>query len=467
MASSTSTTNNNNDDNISSSSYQRRQNNSTSTVYVSETMTHPDSDGILVSIAKIIRGHIRSGEIKMLKKKNKKKMDITKDSENNDINVIVIEKGILTSKHRNGDVSKVNEVLISQMQKMNIENVNGNNDGGDGDDDDDDKENNDVDDEFDDTLSQDGGVELPLEKNENNNKNPSMNPKDVEKAAKTFLKLGAFLDKISPFRPSSIKANMPSTGTALSQKLHLRPLPSTREIFRFMKNIYITAQCSVDCVIISLIYVERFTAMSNRQLSCTNWKSIITTAMLLASKVWDDLSMVNQDFSTFLHYPLSQINVWEFQFLQGIKYNVRVSASEYADFYFEARISTAQRRFERVKRLKNVKQTEILFHAISIGDRKKVEKILKQINKSKENKGRDNNTEFILPDISPMNMEQANKLEIVSSAMEKRLIDMKTSSNSSSSITITTIKLGKKQGGRSSDQFFVRKSSNLSRLIVD
>jgi len=114
-------------------------------------------------------------------------------------------------------------------------------------------------------------------------------------------------------------------------------LPSVSEVATFLYTIFSTAQCSVDCTIVCLIYLERFTKTSNLTLTAKNWRSLTATSMLLASKVWDDLSMVNADFATFLGYTLEQINGWEKSFLSGMKYDVRVSASQYAKYYFDLR----------------------------------------------------------------------------------------------------------------------------------
>lgn len=106
---------------------------------------------------------------------------------------------------------------------------------------------------------------------------------------------------------------------------------------KYLRQIFLTAQCSVDCTIVCLVYVERLLSGSGLQLTAKNWRSLLTVGMLLASKVHDDMSMVNADFATFLPYKVDQINAWERQFLAGIKYDVRVSASHYTKLYFDLR----------------------------------------------------------------------------------------------------------------------------------
>jgi hypothetical protein len=55
----------------------------------------------------------------------------------------------------------------------------------------------------------------------------------------------------------------------------------------------------------------------------------------MASKVWDDLSMWNVDFSqVYPSFDLSRVNSLELAMLEALKYVIRVSASEYAKYYF-------------------------------------------------------------------------------------------------------------------------------------
>ena len=74
-----------------------------------------------------------------------------------------------------------------------------------------------------------------------------------------------------------------------------------------------------------------------------NWQPILLAALLLAQKVWDDQHLPNIDFSlicsTVLQgaYSVQDVNLLEKQFLELIEYNVSVSASLYASYYFELR----------------------------------------------------------------------------------------------------------------------------------
>lgn len=96
----------------------------------------------------------------------------------------------------------------------------------------------------------------------------------------------------------------------------------------------------------SLIYVERLIKETNGRVCPTpqTWKSILFACMVLASKVWDDLSMWNIDFAnvslssnTKSQFTLKKINELEFSVLACLNFSVKVSASEYAKYYYYIR----------------------------------------------------------------------------------------------------------------------------------
>ncbi|CAM9724452.1 unnamed protein product [Choristocarpus tenellus] len=103
-------------------------------------------------------------------------------------------------------------------------------------------------------------------------------------------------------------------------------------VLRFFMHVYKTAQLEKDCVIMSLVYIERvLTETAGRLRICRrNWRSIVLAGLILASKIWDDLSMWNCDFSRVGRLPLRRINELEVAVLQVLQYNVRVASSLFA-----------------------------------------------------------------------------------------------------------------------------------------
>lgn len=117
-------------------------------------------------------------------------------------------------------------------------------------------------------------------------------------------------------------------------------IPSLEEITSFYRYAFHKAQMESDCIIMSLIYVERLLRETNGGVrpNLRNWRSVLFSCMVMASKVWDDLSMWNKDFSKLfpkgVKFTLKRINELERALLTCLKYNVKVKASEYAKYYF-------------------------------------------------------------------------------------------------------------------------------------
>ena len=117
--------------------------------------------------------------------------------------------------------------------------------------------------------------------------------------------------------------------------------PTFREVFKFVNNIYQKAQLEAEVLIISLVYFDRLRNVMEAQLvlGYRNWRAIVLACCVLASKVWDDLSMINADFSCIMgqQFSLKQINKLEVAMLSALKFDVKVSLSTYALYYFKLR----------------------------------------------------------------------------------------------------------------------------------
>lgn len=72
-------------------------------------------------------------------------------------------------------------------------------------------------------------------------------------------------------------------------------------------------------------------------MACT-WRPIFMCGLLLASKVWQDLSSWNIEFAgVYPQYSLDSINRLELQFLRMVKWDLYISSSLYAKYYFALR----------------------------------------------------------------------------------------------------------------------------------
>ena len=117
------------------------------------------------------------------------------------------------------------------------------------------------------------------------------------------------------------------------------PVPSAEEIATFLENIREKAHLTPQALVITLIYVDRLEAKSEGVLlHARSWRPIVFASILLASKVWHDISYWNSDFCSICPmFHTRNINRMEVCYLQLLKYNVLVSASQYASYYFSLR----------------------------------------------------------------------------------------------------------------------------------
>jgi Cyclin len=89
-------------------------------------------------------------------------------------------------------------------------------------------------------------------------------------------------------------------------------------------------QLATECIVISLIYIEKLMATSKIEIRSINYKPLIFTAILLASKFWEDINFWNVDYVDGLDlYPLKSINRMESEFISLCDYNIYVSAEKY------------------------------------------------------------------------------------------------------------------------------------------
>ena len=113
------------------------------------------------------------------------------------------------------------------------------------------------------------------------------------------------------------------------------PPPDPQQIFEFCANIMCLTKMEKEVIIITLIYLERFMFNTGLLLTSRNWRRITFTAMIIASKIWDDDSFENNHFAqVFTHLKIGEINLLERTYLELINYKVYVKCSEYFKYFF-------------------------------------------------------------------------------------------------------------------------------------
>ena len=116
-------------------------------------------------------------------------------------------------------------------------------------------------------------------------------------------------------------------------------VPDARTVATFIENIRQKARLTPQALVVTLIYIDRLEARSEGVLlHARSWRPLVFASLLLASKVWHDISYWNSDFQSICPiFNVRNINKMERAILQLLQYNTIISASQYASYYFSLR----------------------------------------------------------------------------------------------------------------------------------
>ena len=141
-----------------------------------------------------------------------------------------------------------------------------------------------------------------------------------------------------PSEPDGRGSDSSDGGSDSEKKRTRREVPTEDTIFHTIRSVFECAQIPAECLIVSLVYMERLIATTSCPVLVTSWRPILLASLILAQKVWDDRSLHNSDFSVFCPmFTLKEINFLEKKFLEMVDYDVSISASLYASYYFQLR----------------------------------------------------------------------------------------------------------------------------------
>ncbi|PAV60604.1 hypothetical protein WR25_17990 [Diploscapter pachys] len=114
--------------------------------------------------------------------------------------------------------------------------------------------------------------------------------------------------------------------------------PDHRQIYRFVRTLFHSAQLTAECAIITLVYIERLLNYAEMDLCPSNWRRVVLGSIMLASKVWDDQAVWNVDYCQILRDTnVDDMNELERRFLECLDFNIEVPSSVYAKYYFDLR----------------------------------------------------------------------------------------------------------------------------------
>ena len=134
---------------------------------------------------------------------------------------------------------------------------------------------------------------------------------------------------IPTYRCTMVRIPMARPGMVYGlRKLKLNQnVPSEAEIYEFAHQLFKKVQLSSECSIVCLIYIERLMEIAKVPLLACTWRPIFMCGLLLASKVWQDLSSWNIEFaSVYPQFSLDAINKLELNFLRNVKWDLYISS---------------------------------------------------------------------------------------------------------------------------------------------
>lgn len=124
--------------------------------------------------------------------------------------------------------------------------------------------------------------------------------------------------------------------------------PTLQEVHTFLSDLFVKAQLSAECSIVCLIYVERLMETANVPIVGRTWRPCLLCGLLLASKVWQDLGSWNSEISQiYPQYTIQAVNKLEGIFCKEISWNLYISSSVYAKYYFALRSLSEKSDFRR------------------------------------------------------------------------------------------------------------------------
>eukprot|EP01123_Difflugia_compressa_P000980 TRINITY_DN1110_c0_g1_i1.p1 TRINITY_DN1110_c0_g1~~TRINITY_DN1110_c0_g1_i1.p1 ORF type:complete len:223 (+),score=46.98 TRINITY_DN1110_c0_g1_i1:277-945(+) len=112
--------------------------------------------------------------------------------------------------------------------------------------------------------------------------------------------------------------------------------PSYETVHNFFTKIFTSKNLSAECAVTAAAYVDRLDYVSNIKLNHFNWRRVCFICILEADKVLRDKLVWNEDYKDLLPaIDLFELRKLERNFLKYIQFNLTLTQSDYARYYFD------------------------------------------------------------------------------------------------------------------------------------
>jgi len=115
-------------------------------------------------------------------------------------------------------------------------------------------------------------------------------------------------------------------------------IPTLSEVIDFLSHLINHQELSPEISVMACTYIDRVIGYSGTSFTSFNWRRIVLSAILVAEKVTEESQVWNVDFKrSFPKISISDVCSLERLFLRMLKYELTVSPSVYATYYFGLR----------------------------------------------------------------------------------------------------------------------------------
>lgn len=113
--------------------------------------------------------------------------------------------------------------------------------------------------------------------------------------------------------------------------------PNKNQIHRFISDLIVDHKVVAECGVMATAYLDRYLALvEGARIHTKNIFPLVTTAIILATKVYEDDSVFNEDFlPTVSFFSSKDLSEMEKLFLSQLDFRVNIKASVYAQYFFE------------------------------------------------------------------------------------------------------------------------------------
>lgn len=115
-------------------------------------------------------------------------------------------------------------------------------------------------------------------------------------------------------------------------------LPNEDDVFMFVNPICHKLKVKPESGVLALVYIERLISSTGLTLACFNWRKVVLSCIILATKVYEELAVWNADFKeVFPDLNSKELNMIEMELLRWLDYKVSLTGRQYAKYWFTVR----------------------------------------------------------------------------------------------------------------------------------